>query len=268
MDKINDLLEKAESLFSKFGPDLVAAFFLLILGLAAAFVTKKASRWAVRKLAHSSSPFFSEFIDRKYFDAFGKGIARVTFWTTIFVFLILTAEIFGTNIIDQWLKMATQYLPSLFGGVVILFLGFVIATFGREFLRRSAKGIGLKGSNIIASLFYAVAFFVTLLMAVNQIGIDIEFLTSVILVVIACALLGCALSFGIGSAPIVTNILSTHYVKKDVEIGQHIEFCGHVGKVVDITATSVIILTKEGKVVFPSKKLNDLEFEIKGESAR
>ncbi|WP_132325152.1 mechanosensitive ion channel family protein [Pseudobacteriovorax antillogorgiicola] len=115
-------------------------------------------------------------------------------------------QLFGVDIFQEWMKILANFIPNLFGAVLILISGFLSAKFLRDFLRRTSVAAGLEIANSLPTIAYVSTCAITVLVSIKQVGIDVEFLTSIILIVLFCTLLSGAISFGMGSAAIVTTM--------------------------------------------------------------
>ena len=261
--KIYKIFGDLESRLLATGPDLLAALGILIIGVAAAFLIKKVSFWLVKKIHGSKNGRLASWVNSGQLNAFATVLSRLMFWTTIVIFVVLSTEIFGVNVTGEWVKLLANYVPNVLASLIILIAGFMFANILKDFVRKTAIAAGLDNSKGISIVSYIVVCSIVVLVAIRQIGIDVGFLTSVILVVMTCILLSGAISFGLGSAPMVTNILSTFYLRKNLNVGHYIESQDYSGKVSAISATAVILQSAEGVQVIPSRKLYEAGFKIK-----
>ena len=90
------------------------------------------------------------------------------------------------------------------------------------------------------------------LVAVEQLGIDVSLLTTLILIVLSALFGGAALAFGLGGRDWVANVLSAHYVSRLYQVGQTIRVSDVEGRIVRITETVVILETADGEVAVPA----------------
>jgi small-conductance mechanosensitive channel len=102
-------------------------------------------------------------------------------------------------------------------------------------------------------------------MAINQVGIDIQFLTNLVIIVIAALLFGAALAFGIGASTSVSNILGSFYLQKSYKEGNRVKIADIEGIIVKISPTEVHIKTKSGRVIVPAKTFNEAHSELLNE---
>ena len=65
---------------------------------------------------------------------------------------------------------------------------------------------------------------------------------------------GIALAFAIGCAPIVGNLVASHYAAKQLSTGQTARVSDHSGVITQITSAFVVLQTDQGEVLIPARK--------------
>ncbi len=88
----------------------------------------------------------------------------------------------------------------------------------------------------------------------QQIGLESGAFTSMLAILLGSALGAMALAFGLGSSPVVTNIMAAHYAAKDLRIGQVVRLAGTEGILREICATSIVLDVGEDRVHLPARK--------------
>lgn len=107
--------------------------------------------------------------------------------------------------------------------------------------------------------------FTTLIIGVEKIGINVDFLTNVLILVIGVLAAGGALAFGLGAKTLIENIIGAQYVKKHSQIGELMPIGEFSGCIVDITQTSIVLDGPSGRVVIPAKKFQELISQFSSE---
>ena len=96
-----------------------------------------------------------------------------------------------------------------------------------------------------------------IIIAINQVGIDISFLTSLTYILLASLLFGAAMAFGMGAKASVSNILASYYIARNYSEGNLIRIGEHEGRIIKITSTSVYLESDAGQVIIPAKDFNE-----------
>ena len=246
--ELGELVQDLAQHLSGTAPRIAGALALVLLGLALAFLARTLS-WrllagldrlvpGLRRLARGAD----------LQDSAGRTVGRVLFWMVLLFFITAATEVMGLPVISVWLSGIVLYLPRLLAAVLILFAGLL----GGHFLRDLITSTGIAYARALGRLGQVSVLVVSALIAVDQVGLNVDFLTSVLLLVLGSGLLGSALTFALGARTTVANILASYYLQKTYRIGHRVRIGEFMGEIVDLTATSVLLETKEGRVSVPA----------------
>jgi len=180
-------------------------------------------------------------------------IGKAFFWIIIFFFITLFTEILGLPVITSWLAGLGLYLPKLLAGIVVIFFGIILSRLASDMVKsRTFKSV-IYSSKMLGRMVKYIIMVIAIIVAINQVGIDISFLTSLTYILLASLLLGAAMSFGMGAKTVVSNILGSHYLTRNFAEGNLIRIGEHEGKIIKITSISVVLETESGQINIPSK---------------
>ena len=98
---------------------------------------------------------------------------------------------------------------------------------------------------------------IAILIAVDQVGINITVLANFIDIFLAALLFGAAFAFGLGARTSVSNILASYYVQNRYHPGQIVRIGEIEGEIIQLAPTSVIIETSQGQVTVPARKFSE-----------
>ena len=240
-------------------PILLEALLYLVVGLLLAWLIRKLVSRLLNNVDRivpygSMKAYVNQFIQEHHVSTLLGGIA---YWTVIAVVLAVVADTLGLVAASSWLEVIAGYLPRLMGAVAIVVVGFIGSIVVRDVIEMAAGSIGLDlGENLlrfVRFLIVAVAF----LLAAGQLGVDVSVISGLVMVIAGGVLLSAALAFGLGARASVNNILAIHYLRKSFSEGEYVEIEGHRGRIIQITATAVILESDEGRVVVPASVFNE-----------
>ena len=98
-----------------------------------------------------------------------------------------------------------------------------------------------------------VIIFSTIIIGVEQIGLNIGFLSNLIVATVAILLAGAALAFSLGARHLVANIIGAQYTRKYCHVGDRIRIGDTEGEIIELSQASIILETKNGRAVIPAK---------------
>ncbi|MDE2845957.1 MAG: mechanosensitive ion channel [Gemmatimonadota bacterium] len=240
-------------------PLLLEALLYLVVGLfVARLIRKLVSRLldkADRIVPYGSmKTYVKSFIQRHRVPVLLGGIA---YWTVIVVVLAVVSDTLGLVVVSSWLEALAGYLPRVIGAVAIIIVGFICSIVLRDVIEMAAGSIGLDlGEHLLRFVRFLIVA-VAILLAAGQLGVDVSVISGLILVIVGGVLLSAALAFGLGARASVSNILASHYLRKSFSEGEYVRIEGHRGRIIQITATAVILESDEGRVVVPASVFNE-----------
>ena len=92
----------------------------------------------------------------------------------------------------------------------------------------------------------------------DQIGINITFVVIITAVILAALLGGVALALSLGARIYVANLIGARYLRETYRVGQRIRIGDWEGRVLEFTATAIVLETTAGRMTIPGKAFNEL----------
>lgn len=235
-------------------PQLLGAILLLLAGWVVAYLLQLLTR----KLIGGLDALFSRFSrhpDRhKQIQVSSANlISKFVFWIVLIFFFTAAAKMLGWELFSGWLQSLIRYLPSLVTGLLIILIGFLVANAARPALAGAAASAGVAHSDMLAHTVQIVIIFTAVVIGVEQIGINVGFLTTIMVVVAGVLLAGGALAFALGANTLVANMIGAQFARKNCRIGEVLNIAGLEGELVEITQTALVLETPEGRAFIPAK---------------
>ena len=261
MDDISVILENARRVALRalteivdYLPTLLGTAILLLAG------------WGVARLLRAGTNRAGDNINRILDRIFRSGrlaafrlsprmlsaLAEVIFWLTLFVFVSIAARAAGLTTFAIWLDRMTANLPNIVAGILVIVVGFFLGEIARNLstattpAERTAQGL------LIGKALQIAVIVVALIIGLDLIGINVTFIVTVFAVAIGVLLGGFAIAFGLGARDYVANLIGARELRREIEPGQVIRFGETEGEVLEITATTVVLATGDGRRRIPA----------------
>lgn len=184
-------------------------------------------------------------------------IARLVFWIVFSLFIVAAIEKMGLPVLSNLLSGFAFYLPNLLAAVLIVLAGILAGHIARGAVSKVSASAGVAQGELLGRFAQVSIVSVAILVGVDQVGIDIQFLVIVIVILIGSVFGGMALAFGLGARTVVGNLLASHYLGQIYQIGQTVEIDGVRGRILEWTPTAVILDTAEGRTMIPAGQFGD-----------
>ncbi len=251
MQALQSWIDGAEDLTGVSRQLLIAMAIVLVgwlLALAARFLVGRVVRSWTLSAARQGEDDLANVVARHRTD---RIFARATFWVVLLVALMAATEIVGLATVSSWLGAVATYLPRVFAAILIGLAGVVFGSLARVALAKALPSSNIVDPERLGGFARLAIIGVSVLVAVQQLGIDMGFVTTLLAIVLTALLGAGALAFGLGGKVTVANILGTHYARELYHVGQTVRVGEVEGQLVRVTATTVVLDTTEGQAAVP-----------------
>lgn len=255
---LNNLLDNAV----EFLPRLFMALLVVATGYILAQIVKRLIRRFILYLDSRLQQRLSGTmldVDLKSSSSF---ISGTFFWVILVVALLICVQVLGLEFLGAWLDRAIAYLPNVLVAVIIVFVGTISGRLLGDLAKSAASGTGIANGEHLRRVVRYLLLFISIVIALDQLGIDIVFLKDIFIIVVAALLFGASLAFALGAKTSVSNILGAYYIRKTHQVGTRIRFGDIEGTIVKITDYAVSVETDNGLKVIPAKKFNENDVTV------
>ncbi len=256
---IHQVLDRISQEIQLYLPNLIGAFVLVLIGWLLATLLGLFSRGLVQKLLQvfaRASAIQSVLHKTQAHQTIPKVVGRLVYWLVLLFFIAAGVETLGLPVVTGLLNRTATYLPHVLAAFLILFAGILIGNFVRDAINHTATTAKLAFGPLLAQIAYLGILCLAIIVAIDQLGIDATFINVIATTIIATTFGATALAFGLGARQTVSNIIASHYVQKNYQIGQRIKIGPHEGRLAQIDTTSVLLETEQGRLTIPAHTFN------------
>lgn len=243
-------------------PAVLGAVVLLLVGWGVArmlrYTTEKLTEKTVVRLARTR-PMDTRVQQPRSYGAAPTIASRIVFWVVLLFFVLAASEVLELEVISSLLSSVTAYLPRLFAGLLMLFIGLWLAEVTRAIIRRTSTRTGIEQGEILGRLGQILVLLIVFSVAAGQIGIDNTLLVALVAILFGVMFGAIALAFSFGAKTTIANLLGAQSITQAYSPGDSIRIGEIEGKILCITRTSVILETHEGQTLIPAKRFSELE---------
>ncbi|NBB93927.1 MAG: mechanosensitive ion channel [Gammaproteobacteria bacterium] len=183
---------------------------------------------------------------------FQRGLPVFAFVLVLSLSIIVAVRLLDIDQVSGWLDAVLAYVPRFIVGLLIIAAGTVLGTVARHVCARlMARGDANSLLPRLAQFGVVLVGFVT---GLQQIGIDISFITQLSLIVLASLLGGLSLAFALGARQYVANLMGQSELAR-YATGVRLRIDDDEGEVVEIHRTGLTLATREGLVSIPAARL-------------
>ncbi len=180
--------------------------------------------------------------------------ARFVYWLIIFFFIAASGNLMGWRMFTGWFSQMMDHLPNLLSGILVIFVSVLLGEWGKNGVRSAVHFSSYHQRNFLGRILQFVIIFIGVVIGVEQIGIEVHFLTELLVVAVGCFVAGLALAFGLGSKDLISNVVASQNLRKYCKIGDMVEIEGERGELLEITQSFAVVETASGRSLIPAQK--------------
>ena len=138
-----------------------------------------------------------------------RAMAKLIFWLVMLVVILLASTALGLESINQMFGTMLSFIPTLIAGIVIVILGMIVGEFVRGLILASAGRVS--GVPTLAKLAKSAVVVISIFMALQQVGVAEDIVTSAFTLILGAVALGVGLAFGLGNRELAGEITRRWY---------------------------------------------------------
>ena len=182
-------------------------------------------------------------------------IGKIVYWFVLLVFLVSAAQSLGLDRVSSALDLLTVYLPKVFGALLVLLAGVLLAQVLNGLVRGAAESVGFDYAGGLGRVTQGLVIIISISVAISQLEVKTDLLNHVIVIVLITVGLAIALAMGLGSREIAGQILAGIYVRELYQVGQEVRVGEVEGQIEEIGTVKTTLLTDEGELVSISNRI-------------
>jgi hypothetical protein len=136
-------------------------------------------------------------------------VGKLAFWLMMLVVILLASTALGLESINEMFGLMLGFLPTLISAIVIVILGIVVGEFVRGLIVASAGGV--EGVPTLARVSKFLVVMIAVFMAVQQVGVAEDIVTTAFTLILGAVALGAGLAFGLGNTALAGEITRRWY---------------------------------------------------------
>jgi small-conductance mechanosensitive channel len=213
---VNQILERLRTGGSELMavlPELLGAGLIMLCGY---FVAKQLEKWVDRTLKKLDFNRVAEAGGlREAVDRTGArldpvhAVGKLIFWLVMLVVILLASAALGLESINRMFGIMLGFIPTIISAIVVVILGIVVGEFLRGIILASAGSV--EGVPTLANVAKGSVVTIAVFMALQQLGVAEEIITSAFTLVVGALALAFGLAFGFGNMGLAGEITRRWY---------------------------------------------------------
>ena len=136
-------------------------------------------------------------------------LANLVFWLVMFAIILIAANALGLQSLADVFQQLVSYIPSVIAAIVIILVGIVLGGFVGGLIAASAGA--LHGGRALARVGRGGVILLAIFMALQQLGIANDIVTTAFAILFGAIALALALAFGLGNRELAGEVTREWY---------------------------------------------------------
>ncbi len=136
-------------------------------------------------------------------------LANLVFWLVMFTVILLAANALGLDSLANVVSTLVSYIPSVIAAIVIILVGIVLGGFVGGLIAASAGAV--HGGRALARVGRGGVLLLAVFMALQELGIATDIVTTAFAILFGAIALALALSFGLGNRELAGEVTREWY---------------------------------------------------------
>ena len=136
-------------------------------------------------------------------------VGKLLFWLVMLVVILLASSALGVQNVNDVFANLVGYIPAVFAAIIVIVFGMLLGEFVRALILASAGGV--EGVPTLAKLAKAVVITISVFMALQQMGVAADIVTTAFTLILGAAALAFALAFGVGNTRLAGEMTRRWY---------------------------------------------------------
>ncbi len=138
-----------------------------------------------------------------------RAVGKLLFWVVMLIVILLAASALGVQNINDVFNNLVGYIPNVFAAIIVIVLGLVLGEFVRALILASAGAV--EGVPTLATVAKAMIIIISVFMALQQIGVAADIVTTAFTLILGAGALAVALAFGLGNSGLAGEVTRRWY---------------------------------------------------------
>lgn len=252
-------LNQVYGFLTQYGPGIVFAISVIILGWIFALIVKKIVSKLLKALGFNvlaEKVGLKRFLDRGEIKSTPSVLVGLTFyWIMILNALIMASDAIDLKITSQFIQQIILYLPKIIAVVIFLALAAFISKFIYNIVEKTAHAANIPLYKVWGNIARYATFGLAIMIILEYLGLPastaIQFFTVIFIVVPVMFFI----SFLIGGKDIITNMFMKRYIIRELKIGDIVTFDSISGEIQNIDFLTTKLKTESEEIIVPNSLL-------------
>lgn len=191
-----------------------------------------------------------------------KLFAKIFYYITLLFVTVLATDVLQVEAVSKLMTDLVSYTPNILVAIILLGVGLLVADAVKGVVISACESFNIPSAKLIGNVAFFLILIVVLVSALSQLGIETNFMITVITIILGGIVLAFSLGYGLASRGTMANFLASRQNDNKFGIGDTIAIDGTKGTIIDIDSSAITLQTSESKIIIPLYKFASEKIEV------
>jgi hypothetical protein len=205
---------------ARFLPHLLEMLLIVFVGWIIAYLLRHILRSVLRLMGldrMSEHAGAAQLLNKAALPAPSELLSRLAFWLAWLGFILIGISVLGIVGMQEHISSFFGFLPRLFAGLFLLFIGLLAASFFSRAALLAAVNADLPSPRLVSSTIRVLMVVFTISMCFEELGLAAHTVLVAFTLVFGALMLGLAIAFGLGGQDLARRYLEGKFIYDKVK---------------------------------------------------
>ena len=246
-------------------PNVIGALVIFIIGYLIAKIVAKVIRRALKsvgidKLGDKLNAI--DLVQQNNVTIVPSSLFSKIFYYIILLFVtVLATDVLQVEAVSQLMSDLVAYMPNVLVSIILLGIGLLVADSIKGVVTSACESFNIPSAKLIGSVAFFLILIVVLVSALGQLGIETDFIITVLTILIGGVVVAFSLGYGLASKGTMANFLASRNNEK-FKIGDTIAINSTKGTIIDMDNNTITLQADNRKIIIPLHKFASEQVEL------
>lgn len=188
--------------------------------------------------------------------------SKLFYYIILLLVTVLATDVLQVEAVSKLVSDLVSYMPNVLVSILLIGIGLLVADAIKGVVQTACESFNIPSAKLIGNVVFFLILVVVLVSALGQLGIETNFMITVLTIILGGIVLAFSLGYGLASKGTMANFLASRQGDSKYTIGDTISIDGTKGVIVDMDNASVILQTEKSKIIIPLHKFASEKIEV------
>ena len=247
-------------------PNIIGALIVFIVGyfiakIIAGIVKKALKTLGVDKLGDQLNAI--DIVQQTNVEVVPSTIfSKIFYYIILLLVTVLATDVLQVEAVSTLVSNLVTYMPNVLVAIILVGIGLLVADAIKGIVQTACDSFNIPSAKLIGNVTFFLILMVVLVSALSQLGVETNFMVTVITIILGGIVLAFSLGYGLASKGTMANFLASRQHDSQFKIGDTIAIDGTKGVITRIDNSSITLQTDKSKIIIPLHKFASEKIEV------